>query len=241
MRFKLIACGILKRELDQLVKRAGQQIDVTCLPQGMHNDPGELRGALQREIDRADSDPLGYDAILIGYGLCSNGPVGIRSGRYPLVIPRAHDCITLFLGSGHRYRELFDQESGGIYWFTAAWIDQCPMPSRRSEEQRRNEIRQIYGSENIDFLLEAERSWVKDYKCFAFIEFPGFREDPYREFTRKSADYFGLEFKNFRGDDSLLKDFLSGNWDHVRFQIVEPNQTLGPSYDDSIFTIEKRC
>ena len=95
--------------------------------QGLHNTPEALRNELQKEIDAIDLDqdihtgtedscgPI--DAILLAYGLCSNGVCGLSSKKYPLVVPRAHDCNTLFLGSKERYREYFDTYSG-IYWYT---------------------------------------------------------------------------------------------------------------------------
>ena len=45
------------------------------------------------------SDKAGYEAILFGYALCGNGLLGLTAFTVPLVIPRAHDCITLLLGS----------------------------------------------------------------------------------------------------------------------------------------------
>ena len=50
----------------------------------------------------ASVDESKYEAILLGYGLCSNGLVGLTARSIPLVIP-VHDCITLFLGSKEQY------------------------------------------------------------------------------------------------------------------------------------------
>ncbi len=63
--------------------------------------PTRLRAALQKEIDEVTescgdggADPL---TVLIGYGLCGNGVVGLSSGRCRLVIPRVDDCIGICL------------------------------------------------------------------------------------------------------------------------------------------------
>jgi len=38
------------------------------------------------------------------------------------VVPRAHDCITLLLGSKERYAKLFG-ERPGTYWYSAGWLE----------------------------------------------------------------------------------------------------------------------
>ncbi len=52
---------------------------------------------LQEEINKIDATEdlhtsyppydLPFDGILIGYGLCSNGVVGLSSQKYPLIMP----------------------------------------------------------------------------------------------------------------------------------------------------------
>jgi hypothetical protein len=37
------------------------------------------------------------------YGLCNLALTSLRARAVPVVVPRAHDCITLYLGSRQRY------------------------------------------------------------------------------------------------------------------------------------------
>ena len=67
-------------------------------------------------------DESRYEAVLFGYGLCSNGLVGLTARNVPLVLPRAHDCITLFLGGKERYLEYFHAHPG-VYFKTTGWIE----------------------------------------------------------------------------------------------------------------------
>ena len=72
----------------------------------LHKNPqAELRPALQRVIDEVEAGEETYDAILLGFGLCSMGIVGLHSSKMPLVVPRAHDCITMLLGSRETYQK----------------------------------------------------------------------------------------------------------------------------------------
>lgn len=73
-------------------------------------------------MQQADSVAPGQvGAVVLGYGLGSNGMVGLRAGVVPLVIPRAHDCIS-FLGFRRRYVELFNKRWGTTY-YTSGWLE----------------------------------------------------------------------------------------------------------------------
>jgi hypothetical protein len=121
MRLKLLACEIVYRELCAAVSRSVNQVDAEFLPKGLH-DVGQagMSSRLQEALGRVDESR--YDAVLLGYALCSNGLVGLAARSVPLVVPRAHDCITLFLGSKERYLEYF-QNHPGVYFKTSGWIE----------------------------------------------------------------------------------------------------------------------
>ena len=85
-----------------LRKRVQEEIDKT---EARHGQIEESNQVLRR---------IEYDAILLGYCLCSNGIVGLSSRKVPLIIPRGHDCITLLLGSREKYQEYFNTHRGSI-------------------------------------------------------------------------------------------------------------------------------
>src|SRR5271157_2594395 len=121
MRLKLITCEIFYREFCSVMARSPNTVDVEFLPKGLHDIGVEgMRTRLQTALDRVD-DPR-YEAVLMGYGLCNNGVVGLTAGKYPLVIPRAHDCITLFLGGAERYLDYFNNHPG-VYFMTTGWME----------------------------------------------------------------------------------------------------------------------
>ena len=104
-RYKLISCEILFREVCQNVSKCRNIVDITFMPKGLH-DVGEtlMSDKLQKEINLVDIKQ--YEAILLCYGLCNNGVRGLHSAL-PIVLQRAHDCITLLLGSKEKYEEYF--------------------------------------------------------------------------------------------------------------------------------------
>lgn len=247
MRFKLIACKVLCREIARICADCENTIDVTFMRQGYHNEPQKLREILQREIDRIDSgddthssDAAAgdFDAILIGYGLCCNGTSGIFSRKYPVVLPRAHDCVTLLLGSAGLYRQIFDECSGGVYWYSSGWMENCPMPCPQTEAALMERYTAKYGRDNAVYLVGKELEKLRQYRRAAFIG-TGFHEEEYGSFVKTAADYFGWDYKKYNGDDSLLRDFLAGKWDDERFLKLPPRRCATASYDEKIIKLDK--
>ena len=129
-KYYIISCHVLWREICHYVSISKNIYNVQFLKQGLHNTPDQLRKELQQAIDAVDGE---YEAILIGYGLCSKGTEGISARKSKLVVMRGHDCITFFLGSKSRYKEYFN-EHPGTYWYTPGWIDTKTQPGRERYE-----------------------------------------------------------------------------------------------------------
>ena len=248
-RFKLIACKVFYREICLLSANSESHIDVTYFQQGLHNTPERLKSNLQEEIRRIDagediysckpSENLDFDAILIGYGLCSNAICGITSSKYKIVLPRAHDCITLFLGSKEKYQEYFDSRGGGIYWYTSGWIDNVLMPSQERTDILRKKYTEEYGEENAEYLMETEQGWLTKYNACTFIDWPELDNKRYIEYTKQSSEYLHWNFDVLAGDNTLLKKFLNGDWDEDSFLVLEPGQSVEMSHDNDIICCKK--
>ncbi len=246
MRLKVIGCKVLSRELGLISAFSESQLDITTLKQGLHNDPERLRKSLQNEIDLIDEGndihscdtyyEEDFDAILLAYGLCCNGIAGLSSKRFPLIIPKAHDCITLLLGSKERYQHYFNTHKG-VYWFSSGWIEHTPMPGKRRYENTRNLYLAHYGQENADYLMEMEQNWLTQYQWCTFIDWPEFDHSAYKKGTQASAAFLNWHYDEIQGDKSLLEDFLNGRWDD-RFLVVPPGKRVVPSYDSSIIKSE---
>ncbi|HZL04222.1 MAG TPA: DUF1638 domain-containing protein, partial [Coriobacteriia bacterium] len=96
----VIACATVIEEMSPFLPSG---VGRRTLDFGLHTDPDRLRATLQATIaEVAASAPAGSEepiTIILGYGLCSQGVVGLRAEGCRLVIPRVDDCIALFLGS----------------------------------------------------------------------------------------------------------------------------------------------
>ncbi|OPX43770.1 hypothetical protein CLHUN_22500 [Ruminiclostridium hungatei] len=242
LRLKIIACDVLNRELSYLAGLSQHYTDITFLHQGLHDKPDFLRESLQEEINRAnDGFPYNYlgtcpayDYIIIAYGLCSNGTAGISSPKVPLVIPRAHDCITLLLGSREKYMEFFKKHPG-TYWFSSGWIERAWQPSELKFSVLYKDYSQRYGEENAQYLMEMEQTWMKEYKNAGFIRWDSLNNnDYYRSFTRNTADFFKWDYMEFEGGMGLLWNILNGEFKSDEVLILQPGEVVCASYDKEI-------
>jgi hypothetical protein len=246
MKYALIGCEVLFREFCYAALKSNSAIDFALLPQGLHAAPGELRNRVQQEIERLESiesrqalpgknayELEDYDAILLGYGLCSNGVSGVKAGRIPLVVPRGHDCITLLLGSISAYDEYFGKFTG-TYWYSSGWIERSLPPGPERSEALMKFYKEKYGDEKARALLEADATQYTSYKYAAYINWNFATAGRDREYTKKCAEFMGWEYFEVDGEPKLMVDFLGGNWDNEKFLIVPPGDSIAPSYDNCI-------
>jgi len=246
LRLKLIACEILYREICAVVSRSVNQVDVHFEPKGLH-DIGQKRMRERLQDALAQVDESQYDAILFGYGLCNNGLVGLTARCVPLVVPRAHDCITLFLGDKEKYLEYF-QGHPGVYFKTSGWVERGDQIDQYHGDtiQRKSgmdlpyeELAEKYGEDNAKFLREQLCDMTRNYTQITFIEMGIEPDDRFEQRSRRDAAERGWTFEKIRGDMSLIRQLVDGPWDEDRFQVVEPGQRVAPSFDRDVITVER--
>jgi hypothetical protein len=224
-RLQLIACKVLQREAYACAARSKNVVDIVLMPQGLHDEPDRLRKEVQEALQRThDIQDRPYDASLLGYGLCSNGIVGLSS-QIPIVVPRGHDCITLLLGSKERYQEYFDAHRG-VYWYSPGWIESGKQPSRQRYEKVLEEYTRKYGPDNATYLLEVEQTWMKEYQWVAYVDWGLNDSEHYRAFTRDCAGFLGWNYDELAGDPGLMQRFIDGLWSEEEFLIVQPGQRI---------------
>ncbi len=227
----VIGCRVLWREICHFGSFSRNVLDIRFLKQGLHQTPDLLRKELQAAVDYADQED--FDALLIGYGLCCNGIVGLTAQKSRLVLMRGHDCITFLLGSRERYQSYFDAHPG-TYWYSPGWIDSGHIPSPEEHEKKIHEYREQFGAENAQYLIQAEHEWHHKYSNAAYVDLGFGNTEVYKTRTRKCAHWLNLEYDELAGDPTLIIRWLDGQWDTGDFLVVEPGQAVAASHDGSI-------
>lgn len=230
MKLYAISCEVFWRECSRAVAYSPHVAEVSFLSFGLHNEPDELRRTVQAEIDKASDGK--FDYILLGYGLCSRGTAELVARNTPIVIPRAHDCITLMLGSREKYQQEFS-EHPGTYYYTTGWIERkegdvsqggMEIVQDRQALERYHEYVEKYGEDNAKFLLEQESQWYSNYNRAAFIDTGLGDIEYYRRFTQHVADTKEWSYEEVKGDLRLVDKLFYGEWDESEFLIVQPGQ-----------------
>lgn len=237
MRIHVIACQVFSRELYALAAASPNVIELTLLPQGLHDTPDVLRRMVGQAVEQVESRVASGilkhrpDAIALGYGLCSNGVAGIEAKSIPLVLPRTDDCIGIFLGSQRRYLQLFEKYNG-IYWLNHGWVESAFLPTKEQLEKAYREYREKYGEDNAQYLKEQDQAWSRNYRYCGYITSPGPWEEGYQKIAEETARYHGWEMKRFEGDSGMLKRLLSGQWNPDEFLVCPPGCRIEASFDD---------
>lgn len=208
-RVKVVACATV---IETMAPRMPGSMAREVLDFGLHHRPGGLTAALQGVIDRS----TGFDTLLLGYGLCSQGVVGLVATHCRLVMPRVDDCIAIFLGSRDEYARQHDQQPG-TYYLTKGWIEAKDSPLDTIAE-----LTPRYGEAKAEYVVQL---MLEHYTRIAYIDTGEYEQERYRAYAQENARRFGLRYEEIEGSPTLIEKLLFGPWDE-ECVIVERGGTV---------------
>lgn len=231
-RIALLACSVFEREIALLTQEADHIAETRYFEISLHDRPDHLRARLQAELHEMDGrDDI--DAVVLAYGLCGLGTAGLCAGRHPFVLPRAHDCITVFLGSKERYA-VHQRRCPSCIYYTPGWNRARRVPGPDRLAFIREEFSKQFDEDDVEFLIESENQTWAMHDTATYIDLGTVDGDEEAAYAKRCADFLGWKFERIQGDPSLLRDLLWGHWDDERFLTVSPGSRSAHSPDESI-------
>ena len=211
----LVACEVIKPELESAITGCSG-LRTFYLRQSLHRTPKSMPGMIQEIIDQITGT---VQRIVLGYGLCSNGIVGVTARREEIIVPRCHDCISFFLGSPQSYLEDFRSRPGS-YYLTPGWILEGKDPLHIMTD----EYYPRYGEETSEWAMKEE---LKHYTHIVLIDTGHTDIRPLRSIGRENASYFGLEYLEIPGKSlEFFNSLIKGPYDDETFIVLKPGEQV---------------
>lgn len=238
-RFTALTCEALARTIYALSAQTEHTVSIQLYKQGLHNHPRNLRAILQEQIDAVPADDA--DAILMVYGMCGGATLGLRARDVPLVLPRAHDCITLYLGSNARYQEEFESNPG-TYWYSVDYMERQDANNRIAlgatgiaelEDQYESYVTK-FGKEMADMLIEEMRKWAQHYTRAAFIDTGLGDGARFEQMAIDQAEREGWVYERMQGNNRMLRMLVNGEWPEDEFLIVPPGHMIQQTMSEGL-------
>lgn len=209
----VIACRVMELELNALLPECPTDIrlEFRFMDQQLHRTPEKMPAMIQEEIDRVAAYA---DEIVLGYGLCSNGIVGVYAPRQYMYVPLVHDCVALLLGSRAAYKKAF-KEWTGTYYITPGWVKEEKDPLGILE----NEYIPRLGREDAVWGLHEE---LKNYTHIALIDTQVADVGSLRRRAKENADFLGKKYFEITGSKDYFRRILFGPYSAPDFLCLPP-------------------
>lgn len=244
----IISCGMLSDELKQACQINNMDCDIVWMKRALHNHPQSLKEALSSIIDEHQD----RDEILLTYGLCGNGTLGIKSKHTKLIIPRFHDCIHQLIQSVDNYTQNDRQQ----WKIDETCENQQNMRNQKNQQYQknpRNQVNQQHQTKTGHLYLT--RSWTLDQEAMyqqsiAIIKKYGEEQGqeilnemygsytdidvidtgaydilPILQYAQDVAKRNHLQVNQVKGSTWILEKMLRGEWDSD-FIVLEPGEEL---------------
>ncbi len=240
-----LTCEALARSIYAASADSPHTISIRLYKQGLHNTPKVLRQTLQEQIDAIA--PGECDAILLVYGICGTSTLELTSAHTPLVMTRAHDCITLYLGSAGRYQTEFEAHPG-TYWYSLDYLERNSGKMDGLGAANLGQIDEVYeeyvakyGQDNADYLMAVMGEWGKHYDRAVFIDMGhgGDSSAHFEQIAHDQAQERGWLFERKQGDNRLLRMLVRGDWPEAEFLVVPPGHRIRQAGPETIIEAVK--
>jgi hypothetical protein len=200
MRIAVIACDMIKLEIDRLIADDPDITEVVYLEAALHVYPEKMRDALVEQIDALEGR---VDAVFLGYGYCQSLKDIEQLVRVPTVLPPYDDCIQ-FLLTRERYDQEIEREIG-TWFMSPGWAE---VGAHMVIKELKLDRALKYGRDP----MEMAKRLFTHYKRGLFFNtgLPDEQLEPYRDKAKEFCADFSLTFEETSAADSpILREELA--------------------------------
>ena len=209
-RLAFIACPAV---LGELAEGAADGAETRELEAQLHILPDKLKTALKAAVAEADEPGV---TIVLGYGLCSNAVLGLKTEHATLVVPRVDDCIAMLLGSNEAFSMEAEKERGS-YYLARAYLDECANLVTEHEA-----MVEKYGPERA---VKMMKLLLKHYKRVVLVDTGRYDLEPLRERVREVAELYELAIEEVPGTTRIVDGLVADEWGDD-FVVAPPGHEL---------------
>ncbi len=208
----VLACTVFQDMLQELLPQ-GLASQLQFFDMALHVTPKQMQRTLQEAIDSIEQPSL----IVLAYGLCGNGLLGLRAGKHVLLVPRVDDCIAIMLGSRQAYLEEFRKEPGTYYlgrgWLEAdvARLNHTGMSDARYGADPLTTYETYaaqYGPETAEWLID---QMYRNYRRLVFVAHTQAELEKYRPRVEQIANFckrWGMRYEEIMGSDRYVRRLI---------------------------------
>jgi hypothetical protein len=209
----LVACDVIKNEILRVL--GDKDIPRLFMEFALHEKPKEMPSAINKAVEELREK--GSERTLLGYGLCSNGTVGVSS-EGGLSIPRCHDCVSMLLGSPKRYMEVFEAYPGTLFYTEGFY-------------RNAGDLLTTLETKYIPRLGErlawkGMRLEIANYRYLCLVD-NGVGDMEYlRKRVKECAKAFDKEYMELKADLSFFEKLIEGPRDEEEFVTLGPGEAI---------------
>jgi hypothetical protein len=211
--FGVVACDVVRSELERVI--GDRDIPLKIMDYALHSVPKTMPENLNEAVSALRRG--GCRKVAMGYGLCSNGTVGLRSPG-ELVVPRCHDCIAMLLGSPARYMEVFSKNPGVMY-LSDGW-------NRNAGDPLSTALMVYAPKMGEKRALKGMAMEIANYKYVCLINNGVGDLKRLRERTRENCRVFNKEYMELKADLSYFQALLDGPYREDDFLVLEEGEEV---------------
>jgi len=196
VRLGVIACDIMKRELEPLLKKIPCIAKVIFLEMALHCYPEKMKIAIKEQIDLIKDE---VDAVFLGYGFCQSLKDIEDEFDIPVVMPQLDDCIQILM-SPEKYRNEIRKEVG-TWFMTAEWAEAgAEMVIKETHSDRVVK----YGKDP----LEMAKRLFTHYRRGLYIDTHVGDIEHFMNRAREFCEIFDLNLETTEGTTEILEQHL---------------------------------